>query len=109
MRSETELYPFHVFRFNIENTTRAIVEEFSFFDDWMQRYEYIIELGKTLQGLPEHKKDDTHKVPGCQSQVWFYAREDEGRIHYDADQDAMIAGTYSNFIACLFRSHAPQK
>lgn len=94
---------------NIENTTRAIVEEFSFFDDWMQRYEYIIELGKTLQGLPEHKKDDTHKVPGCQSQVWFYAREDEGRIHYDADSDAMIVRGLIAILLRVYSDRTPQE
>ena len=74
----------------IDKTTQEIVDEFAFFDDWMQRYEYIIEMGKALDGLPDDRKDDAHKVPGCQSQVWFHARRAKGRIHFDADSDAMI-------------------
>ena len=61
----------------IDSTTQEIIDEFAFFDDWMQRYEYIIEMGKALEGLPDDRKDDAHKVPGCQSQVWFYARQEK--------------------------------
>ena len=88
---------------DIDQTTQEIVDEFAFFDDWMQRYEYIIEMGKALEGLPEDKKDDAHKVPGCQSQVWFYARQDDGRIHFDADSDAMIV---RGLIAMLLRVYS---
>lgn len=88
---------------DIDQTTQEIVDEFAFFDDWMQRYEYIIEMGKALEGLPEEKKDDAHKVPGCQSQVWFYARQDDGRIHFDADSDAMIV---RGLIAMLLRVYS---
>ena len=88
---------------DIDQTTQEIVDEFAFFDDWMQRYEYIIEMGKALEGLPEDKKDDAHKVPGCQSQVWFYARQEDGRIHFDADSDAMIV---RGLIAMLLRVYS---
>ena len=88
---------------DIDQTTQEIVDEFAFFDDWMQRYEYIIEMGKALEGLPEDKKDDAHKVPGCQSQVWFYARQEYGRIHFEADSDAMIV---RGLIAMLLRVYS---
>tara|TARA_B100000676_G_C18045343_1_gene827532 strand:+ start:367 stop:831 length:465 start_codon:yes stop_codon:yes gene_type:complete len=88
---------------DIDQTTQEIVDEFAFFDDWMQRYEYIIEMGKALEGLPEDKKDDAHKVPGCQSQVWFYARQEDGRIHFEADSDAMIV---RGLIAMLLRVYS---
>ena len=87
----------------IEQTTQDIVDEFAFFDDWVQRYEYIIEMGKALPGLPDDKKDDAHKVPGCQSQVWFYARREDDRIHFDADSDAMIV---RGLIALLLRVYS---
>ena len=87
----------------IDETTQKIVEEFAFFDDWVQRYEFIIELGKALKNLPEHKKDEAHKVPGCQSQVWFHARRKDGRIYFDADSDAMIV---RGLIALLLRVYS---
>ncbi|MEC7488915.1 MAG: SufE family protein [Pseudomonadota bacterium] len=87
----------------IDKTTKEIVDEFEFFDDWIQRYEYIIELGKALEGLPDEKKDDAHRVPGCQSQVWFYARQEDGHIHFDADSDAMIV---RGLIAMLLRVYS---
>ncbi len=87
----------------IDQATQDIVDEFAFFDDWMQRYEYIIELGKKLEGLPDDRKDDAHKVPGCQSQVWFHARYENGRIHFDADSDAVIV---RGLIALLLRVYS---
>ena len=87
----------------IDQTTQEIVDEFAFFDDWVQRYEYIIEMGKALPDLPDDKKDDAHKVPGCQSQVWFHARREDGRIHFDADSDAMIV---RGLVALLLRVYS---
>ncbi|PPR12145.1 MAG: Cysteine desulfuration protein SufE [Alphaproteobacteria bacterium MarineAlpha11_Bin1] len=88
---------------DISATTQEIVQEFAFFDDWMQRYEYIIEMGKGLEGLTDDKKDDSHKVPGCQSQVWFHAKQIDGRIHFEADSDAMIV---RGLIAVLLRVYS---
>jgi len=87
----------------IDQATQEIIDEFSFFDDWMQRYEYIIEMGKNLKGLPDEMKDEAHKVPGCQSQVWFHARREDGRIFFDADSDAMIV---RGLIALLLRVYS---
>jgi len=87
----------------IDQATSELVDEFSLFDDWMQRYEYIIELGQSLEGLPDELKDEAHKVPGCQSQVWFYARRENGRIYFEADSDAMIV---RGLIALLLRVYS---
>ena len=87
----------------IDATTREIIDEFAFFDDWVQRYEYIIELGKGLEGLPDALKDEPHRVPGCQSQVWFHARQEDGRIYFDADSDATIV---RGLIALLLRVYS---
>tara|TARA_B100000686_G_scaffold329346_1_gene390409 strand:- start:1525 stop:1980 length:456 start_codon:yes stop_codon:yes gene_type:complete len=91
------------FSSDIEKTTQEIVEEFSFFDEWLERYEYIIELGKNLKGLPDSKKDELHKVPGCQSQVWFHAMHKDERVHFEADSDAMIV---RGLIAILLRVYS---
>ncbi len=93
----------------IEQTKREIVEEFAFFDDWVQRYEYIVELGKKLEGLPEHMKDEAHKVPGCQSQVWFHARRVNRYIHFDADSDAIIVRGLIALLLRLYSGRTPQE
>lgn len=88
---------------SIEDAKQSIVDDFSLFDSWIDRYEYIVELGKQLPGLPAECRIDQYKVKGCQSQVWFRAREEAGRIHFDADSDAMIV---RGLIALLLRVYS---
>lgn len=83
-----------------------IVEEFSFFDDWQDRYKYIIDLGRSLPEFPETLKTDDNKVSGCQSQVWFMAEEKEGRLYFKATSDAAIV---SGLIALLLRVYSGHK
>lgn len=87
---------------SIEEIEKEIVEEFSLFDSWDDRYEYIIDLGKKLPPLePEHKVDD-NKVKGCQSTVWLAADFKDGRVYYKADSDAVIVkGLVSMLIRVL--------
>ncbi len=82
----------------IEN---EIVDEFSFFPDWTDKYEYIIELGKKLNGYPEDKRTDSYKVKGCQSSVWLVTDEDGGNIFFRADSDSTIV---KGLIALLIRT-----
>ena len=74
----------------LEDKQQAIVEEFSLFDYWMQKYEYIIELGKDLPKIDEAKKTDERIIEGCQSKVWLDARYEDGKMHFTADSDAII-------------------
>ena len=86
----------------IEEIEREIVEEFSLFDSWDDKYEYIIDLGKKLPMLEEQFKKDENKVRGCQSTVWLAADYKDGRIFYKADSDAMIVkGLISMLIRVL--------
>lgn len=71
-------------------TTDDIVEDLDFLDDWEQRYQYIIDLGKQLPGLDENLKLDVHKVRGCQSSVWMVSEEQDGRLSFKVESDAMI-------------------
>ena len=87
----------------IEQAKQNLVEEFEFLGEWMQRYEYIIELGRKLPGLPEDKQLDSHLVPGCQSRVWFHARREEDRLYFDADSDALIV---RGLVALLLRIYS---
>lgn len=67
-----------------------IIETLGFFDDWEDRYRYIIDLGRALPDMPEDHKRDELLVRGCQSQVWLDWREEDGRIVFEADSDALI-------------------
>jgi cysteine desulfuration protein SufE len=87
----------------LEEAKRNIVEEFTLFDDWVGRYEYIVELGRGLEGLPEAFKTETYRVKGCQSQVWFHAEDEDGRIRFQADSDAVIV---RGLIALLLRVYS---
>ena len=86
----------------IEEIEREIIEEFSLFDSWDDKYEYIIDLGKKLPVLEDELKRDENKVRGCQSTVWLVADYKDGRIDYQADSDAMIVkGLISMLIRVL--------
>ena len=86
----------------IDEIENEIVEEFSLFDSWDDRYEYIIDLGKKLPPLKEEYKKDENKVKGCQSTVWLVAHYNNGRIFYEADSDAVIVkGLISMLIRVL--------
>lgn len=74
----------------IQKIENEIVEDFSLFDDWDGRYEYIIDLGKKLPPLDEQYKTEDNKVKGCQSTVWLHAEEKDGKVFYYADSDAVI-------------------
>ena len=75
----------------IKQRQEELVEEFEFFDEWMDKYDHIIELGKNLNALPEEKKNDNLLVQGCQSKVWLHAEKNGENILFQADADAIIA------------------
>lgn len=77
-----------------------ITEEFAFFDDWMDKYEYIIELGKKLPLIKDQYKDEDHLIKGCQSQVWLQADLENDQVKFTADSDAVIT---KGIIALLIR------
>ncbi|HTM90782.1 MAG TPA: SufE family protein [Flavisolibacter sp.] len=86
----------------IEAIEQEIIEEFSLFDSWDDKYEYIIDLGKKLSPLDDQYKRDENKVKGCQSTVWLVADYEDGRIYYKAESDAVIVkGLISMLIRVL--------
>lgn len=84
----------------ITEKEEAIIDEFSIYDDWMDKYEYIIELGKDLPLIDESKKTEDKLIKGCQSRVWLNAQKDDGKMKYTADSDAIIT---KGIIALLIR------
>ena len=83
-----------------------VVEEFAFFDNWMDRYQYLIDLGRRLPALSESELVDENKIKGCQSQVWFVAEQDNGRLSFKAISDAAIV---SGLIALLLRIYSGRR
>ena len=75
----------------IKERQDVLVEEFEFFDEWMDKYNHIIEMGKSLDALPEEKKNDDLLVQGCQSKVWLHAEKNGENVRFQADADAIIA------------------
>ena len=90
---------------NIKEIQNEIVDEFSMFDDWMERYEYIIELGKGLPIIEEQFKTEDNIIKGCQSKVWVHAEEKDGKVVFSADSDAILT---KGIIAILIRSFSNQ-
>ena len=84
----------------IQEIQAEIVEEFGMFEDWMEKYEYIIELGKNLPLIDDKHKVDNNLIKGCQSRVWLYADYKDGKIIYSADSDAIIT---KGIVAILIR------
>lgn len=85
-----------------------IIDEFAFFDDWMDKYEYLISLGKDLPLIDEQYKDEQHLIKGCQSRVWLHAGAENAKVQFTADSDAIIT---KGIIALLIRvlSQQPAK
>lgn len=93
----------------IQETEDEIVDEFSLFDDWEDKYEYIIDLGKKLQPLESECKIDENKIKGCQSQVWLVANEEDGRIYFKADSDAVIVRGLVSMLIRVLSGHTPNE
>ena len=89
----------------IDEIQDEIIEEFEFFDQWMDKYEYIIDLGKKLPEMDEQQKQEKNLVPGCQSRVWLHAEMKQDRVHFFADSDAIIT---KGIIAILIRAFSNQ-
>ena len=91
---------------NIKEIQEEIVDEFSMFDDWMERYEYIIELGKNLPLIKEEFKTENNLIKGCQSKVWLHGEKNGDKIVFTADSDAILT---KGIIAILIRTFSNQK
>lgn len=89
----------------IDEIQNEIVGEFAFFDDWSDKYEYLIELGKKLPLIDAQLKDESRLIQGCQSRVWLAAELKEGKVYFTADSDAIIT---KGIIALLIRALSGQ-
>ena len=93
----------------IEETEKEIAEEFSLFDSWDDKYEYIIDLGKKLPPLEDQYKRDENRVRGCQSTVWLVAEYMNGKIFYKAESDAVIVKGLISMLIRVLSGHSPDE
>jgi cysteine desulfuration protein SufE len=85
-----------------------IISEFSLFDDWMDKYNYLIEMGKSIPHIDEKYKTNQYVITGCQSQVWLYAELRDGRIFFTADSDAIITKGIVNLLIRVLSCQTPE-
>lgn len=92
----------------IKEIQQEIIDEFAFFDDWMQRYEHMISLGKSLPLIDEANKTDDYLIKGCQSKVWVFPEFKEGKVVFSADSDAIITKGIVALLLRVFSNQTPE-
>lgn len=91
----------------IQDIQAEIVDDFSFYEDWSEKYAYIIENGKSLAAMPEDLKVEENKLHGCQSQVWITAEYADGKVHFQADSDALIVKGLVALLLQVYNDQTP--
>jgi len=89
----------------IEEIQKEIIEDFDLFEDWMQRYEFIIDTGKSLPLISDQNKSDDNLIKGCQSKVWLHADYENGKLIFSADSDAILT---KGIVSLLLRVYSQQ-
>ncbi|MFA7686949.1 MAG: SufE family protein [Moheibacter sp.] len=92
----------------IQEIQEEIIDEFSFFEDWEERYEHLIELGKSLKPLPEDKKSEDKIIKGCQSTVWLDAKMEGTKIVFEADSDAILPKGLAALLVRMYNDQTPE-
>ncbi|HDR90055.1 MAG TPA: SufE family protein [Bacteroidetes bacterium] len=93
----------------IRQVQEEIVDEFSVFDNWMDKYNYLIELSRDLPAIDAKHKTEEHLIKGCQSKVWLRAEWDNGKIHFTADSDAIITRGLIALLIRVFSNRTPEE
>ena len=86
-----------------------IIEEFAVFEDWMDKYSYLIELGNDIQLIDEKYKTKEYIIKGCQSDVWLYAEYNEGKIHFTTDSNAILTKGIAALLVKVLTEHTPEE
>lgn len=94
---------------NLEERKANVVEEFSMFDEWLDKYEYLIEQGKKLDSFPEEKKTEDRLIKGCQSRVWLDWSISDGRMFFTADSDAIITKGIISLLIGVYSGASPRQ
>ena len=91
----------------IKEIQEEIIEDFDLFEDWMERYEFIIENGKSLPQIEEVNKSDDNLIKGCQSKVWLHADYDDGKLLFSADSDAILTKGIISLLLKVYNDQTP--
>lgn len=94
---------------SLKETQANIIDEFSMFDEWLDKYEYLIELGKNLEPFSEELKTDDRLIKGCQSRVWLDARKEDGKIIFSADSDAIITKGIISLLISVYSGRSAEE
>lgn len=94
---------------SLQEAQNQLIEEFSYFEDWMDKYNYIIELGRELPMISAEYKNSQHLISGCQSQVWLHAEYQDGKIVFTADSDAIITKGIVNLLIKVLSHRTPHE
>ena len=91
----------------LEEKKQAVIEEFSMYDEWLDKYEYLIELGKALEAYPEEEKTEDKLIKGCQSRVWLDYELKDGKLYFRADSDAIITKGIISLLISVYSGRTP--
>ncbi len=94
---------------SLQDIENEVVDEFSMFDEWLDKYEYLIELGKSLKDYPETAKTDDRLIKGCQSRVWLDYKVEDGKIYFNADSDAIITKGIISLLIRIYSGRNPEE
>lgn len=94
---------------SIKEKQQELIDDFAFLSDWEQKYEYIIDLGKELKGLPEEKKNEDILIKGCQSQVWLDAELRDSKIFFLADSDGILPKGIISLLVGVYSGHTAEE
>ena len=94
-------------RMTLEEKKQAVIEEFSMYDEWLDKYEYLIELGKALEAYPEEEKTEDKLIKGCQSRVWLDYELKDGKLYFRADSDAIITKGIISLLISVYSGRTP--
>ncbi len=93
----------------LKEAQEQVVEDFSLYDEWLDKYEYLIDLGKNLPPLDESKKTEERLIKGCQSRVWLDWKTENGRLYFTADSDAIITKGIISLLISVYSGRTPQE
>ena len=91
----------------IQEVENEVIENFSMFDEWLDKYEYLIDLGKNLEAYPEEARTEDRLIKGCQSRVWLDSRMEDGRLYFTADSDAIITKGIISLLISVYSGRTP--
>lgn len=94
---------------SIEEVENQVISEFEIYDDWLDRYNYLIEMGKSLPVIDPKHKTDNNLIHGCQSRVWLHAEHENGKIYFTADSDAVITRGIISLLVRVFDNRTPDE